>query len=157
MGDKPNFLHSKGPESVFFYGTFEHSVDERGRVAIPARYRHAFVDGGVLRSGPEGCVEMYTQTGFEQEIQRRLGTEDDTRRVRGRRTRRGFLHGAFTVDLDRQGRVLIPQPLRQEGALDGRAVVVGCGEYLELWSPERWQQELARVEAEGGEPEGAPA
>jgi transcriptional regulator MraZ len=138
---------------VYFYGTFEHSVDERGRVAIPARYRSAFVDGGVLRIGPEGCVEMYTQETFDEETQRRLGAEDSNsnRRVEGRRIRRGFLHGAYTVELDRQGRVLVPQPLRQEGALDGRTVVVGCGDYLELWSPERWEQELARVAAEDEE------
>ncbi len=135
---------------MYFFGTFEHSIDERGRVAIPARYRHAFVDGGVLRMGPDGCVEMYTQETFEEEVRRRLGAEDTTsnRSAEGRRARRGFLPGAYTVELDRQGRVLVPQPFRQEAALDGRAVVVGCGDYLEIWPPERWDQERARVEAE---------
>jgi MraZ protein len=137
---------------VYFFGTFEHSVDERGRVAIPARYRHAFADGGVLRMGPEGCVEMYTQETFEEEVQRRLGSEDgnSNRSSEGRRVRRGFLPGAFTVELDRQGRVLLPQPFRQQASLDGRAVVVGCGDYLEIWAPERWEQELQRVGASDG-------
>ncbi|MDA0366540.1 MAG: cell division/cell wall cluster transcriptional repressor MraZ [Chloroflexi bacterium] len=135
---------------MYFFGTFEHSVDERGRVAIPARYRHAFVDGGVLRAGPDGCVELYTQNGFEQEVQRRLGSEESqsNRRREGRRVRRGFLHGAYTVDLDRQGRVLLPPPLRLDGAADGRAVVVGCGDYVEIWSPDAWSRELERVAAE---------
>ena len=44
---------------MFFFGTFEHSLDERGRIAIPARYRSAFADGGILRRGPEGCAELY--------------------------------------------------------------------------------------------------
>ena len=138
---------------MYFFGTFEHSVDERGRVAIPARYRHAFVDGGVLRAGPDGCVELYTQDGFEQEVQRRLGSEEgqSNRRIGGRRVRRGFLHGAYTVDLDRQGRILLPPPLRQDGALDGRAVVVGCGDYVEIWSPDAWAVELERVAAEDAE------
>ncbi len=138
---------------MYFFGTFEHSVDERGRVAIPARYRSAFVDGGVLRIGPEGCVEMYTQQTFEEEVERRLGTEDtnSNRRAQGRRARRGFLPGAYGVELDRQGRVLVPQQLRTESQLDGRAVVVGCGDYLEIWTPKGWAQELERLEAEQDE------
>jgi MraZ protein len=138
---------------VFFYGTFEHSVDERGRVAIPARYRHAFVDGGVLREGPEGCVELYTQQGFDEEVQRRLGSEASNRRAAGRRIRRGFMPGAYTVELDRQGRVLVPPQLRQAGGLDGRIMVVGCGDYIELWHPDRWQAELTRLEAAGEDDE----
>jgi MraZ protein len=130
---------------VFFYGTFEHSVDERGRVAIPARYRHAFVDGGVLRAGPDGAVEMYTQGSFDEEAKRRLESEDGNRRRSGRRTRRGFLHGAYKVDLDGQGRVLIPPQLREQSSLDGRVEIVGCGDYLEIWNPERWREELERI------------
>lgn len=134
---------------MYFFGTFEHSIDERGRLAIPARYRRAFVDGGVLRDGPEGCIELYTEAAFNDEIQRRLGTEAGNRRLSGRRIRRSFMHNAFSVELDRQGRVLIPQQLRDEGEDESRMVIVGCGDYLELWRPEAWNAELERVRAEG--------
>ena len=50
-----------------------------------------------------------------------------------------ILPGAFMVELDRQGRVLLPAPLREAAELEGRAIVVGCGDYVELWSPERWE------------------
>lgn len=134
---------------MYFFGTFEHSIDERGRLAIPARYRRAFVDGGVLRDGPEGCIELYTEAAFNEEIQRRLGSEAGNRRISGRRIRRSFMHNAFSVELDRQGRVLIPQQLRDESDEESRMVIVGCGDYLELWRPEAWNAELERVRAEG--------
>ena len=130
---------------MFFFGTFEHSLDERGRIAIPARYRRAFVDGGVLRRGPEGCVEMYTQESFDEEVRRRLGDEATTRAAIGRRVRRGFLPDAYGVELDKQGRILVPPQLRDETGLGGKVLVIGCGDYLELWHPERWAEERARA------------
>ncbi len=140
---------------VYFFGTFEHSIDERGRLAIPARYRRAFVDGGVLRDGPEGCIELYTEEAFNEEIQRRLGSASGNRSLSSRRTRRSFMHNAFSVELDRQGRVLIPQQLRDdETAAETRMVIVGCGDYLELWTPDAWARELDEVgedDADGGD------
>ena len=136
---------------LYFFGSFEHAVDERGRVAVPARYRHALAGGGVLRGSADGCVELYTQEGFEAEVRTRLGDHASTRDLAGRRERRGFLPGAFMVELDRQGRVLLPAPLREAAELEGRAIVVGCGDYVELWSPDRWELEAgASTMADGG-------
>lgn len=138
---------------MYFFGSFDHAVDDRGRVAVPARYRHAFAEGGVLRVSADGCVELYTQRGFEDEVQTRLGEHVSTRDLEGRRMRRGFLPGAFTVELDRQGRVLLPAAMRAAASLDSRAVVIGCGDYVELWSPERWEREsgaAAMADAGGG-------
>ncbi len=130
-------------DSVYFFGSFDHAVDDRGRVAVPARYRHAFAGGGVLRASGDGCVELYTQEGFEEEVRSRLGAHVSTRDIGGRRVRRGFLPGAFTVELDGQGRVLLPAGMREAAAMESRAVVIGCGDYVELWSPERWEREQA--------------
>ena len=131
---------------MIFSGTFEHTLDERGRIAIPARYRTAFVDGGVLRRGPEDCIEMYTQETFEAEVQRRLGAEVGNRSTGARLTRREFLADTYTFEIDRQGRVLIPLQLRDEPAEGaGHIVVIGCGDYLELWQPDRWAEERARI------------
>jgi MraZ protein len=133
---------------MFFFGTFEHAIDERGRVAIPARYRRAFVDGGVLRLGPEGAVEMYTQQTFDDEVQRRLGSADGNRSAEARRIRRGFLSDAYGVEVDKQGRILVPPQLRQEAGLSGRLLIIGCGDYLELWHPDRWAGERRRLQLE---------
>ncbi len=138
-----------------FYGSYEHSLDERGRVAIPARYRRAFVTGAVLRASPDGCIEMYTMDGFEAEVELRLGERRSTRRLDGRRIRRGFLPDAFEVELDRQGRVLLPPPLRTQSDMSERAVIIGCGDYIEIWDPDRWTVEQTVVQAEHSELEAA--
>ena len=139
---------------MFFFGTFEHSIDERGRVAIPARYRRAFVDGGVIRPGPDGALEIYTQETFDSEAKLRLESEDGNRRRSARRTRRGFMHDAYSVELDKQGRVLVQQVLRDAIELEGKCFLVGCGDYIEVWEPSRWEAELAAVAADEQEDEG---
>jgi MraZ protein len=136
---------------VYFYGTYEHAIDERGRIAIPSGYRDQFADGGVVRVNADGCIELYTQQGFEEEAHRRLSAEESTRALSARRTRRGFLAGAYPVDLDKQGRILLPQAVRSMARLNGRASFVGCGDYMEIWERESWsleQQALRAAEAE---------
>ena len=140
-----------------FYGTYEHSIDDRGRISVPARYRHTLADGAVLRAGPDGCIELYTAEGFDAEVQLLLGEQRSTREVSGRRIRRTFLPGAFDVELDRQGRVLVPQALRGEAGLTDAAVIVGCGDYIEFWNPERWASELAAAQADQSEQSAAAA
>lgn len=132
---------------VYFYGTYEHAIDERGRIAVPAGYRQEFIDGGVVRVNQEGCVELYTREGFEEEAERRISAEESTRSLSARRTRRSFLAGAFPVDLDRQGRILLPQAIRTTAGLNGRAAIVGCGDYMEIWERESWNEEQAALAA----------
>jgi len=131
-----------------FYGNYEHAIDERGRIAIPAVYRDYFADGGIVRVAAEGCVELYTKSGFETEAQRRLTNEESTRFLSARRTRRSFLAGAFPVDLDKQGRILLPQTVRSGANLNGRAAILGLGDYMEIWEREGWAREQAELAAE---------
>ena len=120
-----------------FYGNYEHSLDARGRVAIPAVYRRELQDGGVLRPADDGCVELYTHEGFRLETARRLG-ESGTRERDDRDRRRDFFPDAFSFDLDQQGRIVISQEMREYGTLDGSVKLIGLGDYVELWNPERW-------------------
>lgn len=147
MGQLPSPV-AQGRTSVYFYGTFEHAMDDRGRIAVPAVYRRAFTEGGVVRPSAEGCVELYAPEAFQAEVERRLsGADQSTRTQAARRTRRGFLAEAFPVELDRQGRILLPPPVRAAAAIDGRAVIVGCGDYIEVWDAARWLQEQAAIAA----------
>ena len=136
-----------------FYGNYEHSLDGRGRVAVPAVYRRELHDGGVLRPADDGCLELYTPEGFEQETRRRLG-ETGTGRRGDRRRRRGFFPAAFPVELDQQGRIVIPQEMREDADLDGRVALIGLGDYIEIWDPARWDAE--RQAAGDAEEEDAP-
>ena len=131
-----------------FYGTYEHTMDERGRLAVPANFRHAFVSGGLLRPTPEGCVELYDTAAFEAEAAKRLsGADDSTRTLEARRTRRAFLAGVQPIQLDAQGRIQITPAVRAAANLDGRAVILGCGDYIEIWDETRWAVEQAAIDA----------
>lgn len=131
--------------AITFRGTYEHVMDDRGRVAIPARYRDAFRDGAVLVQSPEGCVEIYTVEGYENVSQ--FVVSEPAHRERGRRLRRGFFARSWDGELDRQGRILIPAPLRQAADLAGPVIISGRRECLEVWQPARWQQEMERISA----------
>ncbi len=123
-----------------FRGTYEHTVDDRGRLALPARYRNEFAEGVVLTVGPEDCIEVYTPTGFA-EMSDLVAAEPATT-PDGRRSRRRFDSQSWDTELDRQGRVLIPAKFREAAGLQGPVIIAGRRECLEIWSPEGWRREL---------------
>ena len=133
-----------------FRGIYEYVIDDRGRVAIPARYRDLFSPGIVLAQGPDGCVEVYTIEDYERVSEFVLS--EPANQHRGRRLRRGFFSLSWDGELDRQGRILIPVPLRQWADLNGPVVVTGRRDCLEIWNADRWQSEKVAIEQEfGGE------
>jgi MraZ protein len=83
----------------------------------------------------DGCVEVYTAEGFEEMTQDVAVASRTT--LEGRQSRRQFYGHAFDAELDRQGRILVPQALRQQAGLDGPVVIMGCLECMEIWNPER--------------------
>lgn len=135
--------------NVDFTGEFDHRIDDRGRLAIPAAYRGLFEFGGYLLPGPDGQIELYTRDGYAEE--KRVRTVSDRLRPEARRLARSFFGRARRVELDRQGRIVIPAPLRQERGLDGPATVVGMGDYLEIWNTDAWQTEQAEIDKEYAE------
>ena len=65
------------------------------------------------------------------------------------------MHDAYSLELDRQGRVLVPQMLRESASIEGRVALVGCGDYIEIWDPARWSRELSAVAEDDQDDEGA--
>src|SRR5713226_8550430 len=115
---------------VRFWGEFEHTVDGRGRLAVPARYRDEFVRGGMLTIAADGCAELYTEDDFH-DMSKDVAAQPRTTRE-GRHSRRDFYGQSFPVDLDRQGRILMPAKVRQQAALEGPVVLIGTLECLEI-------------------------
>lgn len=129
----------------YFLGRYDYAMDDRGRVPIPPRYRELFARGAVLSQGsPDPCLRLYPAESFEQQAGL-YASEPPTRRA-GRITRHAFFSRSFSVDLDRQGRILIPAALRAYAGLEGNVVVAGAGEWLEVWNPERFEAEMAVVD-----------
>lgn len=126
------------------WGNFDLVLDDRGRLAVPARYRHLFERGGRLVLGADGQVELWTTEGYSAASL--AYTEQPITTLEGRRLRRQRYGWAWEVELDRQGRVLIPPKLRQKGDLDGAVVVWGRGDCLEIWNRQRWEEQEAQME-----------
>ena len=131
----------------YLLGRYEYAMDDRGRVPVPPRYRDVFIRGAVLSQGsPDRCLRLYSAESFEQEAA--LYTSEPAIRRAGRITRHAFFTRSFPVELDRQGRILIPASLREYAGLEGNVVVVGSGEWLEIWNPEHFEAEMAVVDDE---------
>ena len=135
----------------YFLGRYDYAMDERGRVPVPPRYRNLLAKGAVLNRGPDSCLRLFTTESFDQQAE--LYTQQPSIERAGRMTRHGFFANSYPVELDRQGRILIPGPLRAHAELEGSVVVAGAGEWLEIWNPEQFSAEMARVSAaESAEP-----
>ena len=127
-----------------FTGEYEHRLDDRGRLAIPSPYRGLFEHGGFLLPGPDGQIELYTPEAYAAEKQVR--TVDEKLSASARRLARSFFGRVRRVETDRQGRILIPPQMRQERNLNGETVIIGMGDYLEIWNSEAWHNEQAEID-----------
>ena len=125
----------------FFLGKYEYAMDARGRVPVPPRYRDLFARGAVLSQGPDSCLRLFTTDSFDE--QAGLYTAEPATERTGRTTRRSFFAQSFSVELDRQGRILIPAPLRTYAGLESNVIVAGTGEWLEIWDPQRFDTEMS--------------
>lgn len=115
-------------------------MDERGRVPVPPRYRESFLKGAVLNQGPDACLRLFTEESFQQQAE--LYTSEPANQRDARVNRHSFFANSFSVEPDKQGRILIPAKARDHAGLDGAVVVSGAGEWLEIWNPERFEEEM---------------
>jgi MraZ protein len=127
-----------------FLGQYHHNLDEKGRLTIPARFRDALAEGAYLTQGFDRNLRLLTQADFEvmaEKVNHLSMTNPDIRQLR-----RLIFANASEVQLDRIGRTLIPQFLRDFAGLDSEAVVVGVGEAIEIWSPEAWAEQEGMIQ-----------
>ena len=119
-----------------FMSQYNHTIDAKGRVFIPAKYRDALGERFVVTKGLDGCLFLYPNEQWEQfaeKLKALPGTKE------ARQLQRFFLAGAAEMEIDGQGRILIPAKLREHAALGKQAVFVGMIGRVELWSEERWE------------------
>ena len=130
-----------------FRGIYEHSLDSKDRLTVPSRFRAALSDGVVLSKGFDPCVWLHTPEGYE-DLAARFLTPHSPFGSEARRMRRRFHGGSFDEKLDAAGRIRVPKPLLEHAGLDGACVVVGTGEYLEIWNAEAWAKQEDELDAE---------
>src|SRR5205085_12565847 len=126
-------------------GEYEHTIDDKNRLTLPAKFRHRYAEGIVVTRGMDGCLFAYTPEDWERVVQDSLGTLN-TLSQRGRRMQRFFFSGAAEAELDKQGRVGLPPALLEHAKLGRDVVVAGVYDHLEIWDRAAWRRELAEVE-----------
>jgi MraZ protein len=128
-----------------FLGEFQHSLDTKGRVILPARYRDQLAEGAYVTKGRGGCLSVFTPEDFEDVASQ--VREQSKRGAKELNAARVFFSGAQEVRPDKQGRVALPQNLREYAGLTREVVVAGVFSRIEIWDRDRWL-ELDRVGAQ---------
>ena len=119
-----------------FKGEYNHTIDPKGRLIIPSRFRELLGEEFVITKGLDGCLSIYPQKeweSFEEKLRALPLTNKNARTLT-----RFFVAGACTCELDKQGRILVPQTLREFAGLDKDVVLAGNLNRIEVWSKEAW-------------------
>lgn len=125
-----------------FLGTFEHNIDPKGRLFIPAKFRVGdSKDGGkfILTQGLEHCLYLYTPEIFHSHIASRLTSLPVKNKMDARAFKRMLLAGAQEIELDDLGRLLVPRGMMGKAGLKKEVSILGVGERIELWATSKWK------------------
>ena len=128
-----------------FLGQFQHNLDDKGRLMIPARYRDLLAAGSYITQGFDKCLMVMTDAYFNEVYERinSMNMADSTARM----LRRLILSNAYPVEVDKVGRILVPQNLRAFlGIENGELTVAGQGEYFEVWTPADWKMQMDNLQ-----------
>lgn len=127
----------EGSENYLLIGEYEHSIDAKGRIIMPAKLRNDMGEKFIVTKGLDGCLFAFSQNewlNFETKL-KTLPLSDKN----ARNFVRFFLSGATECEIDKQGRFLIPNNLRVAANLEKEAVIIGVGTRLEIWDKQTWQ------------------
>ena len=119
-----------------FMGEYNHTVDAKGRLIVPSKFREQLGDEFVVTKGLDGCLFVYENTEWkilEEKLKNLPLTNANARKIT-----RFFLAGATLCEVDKQGRILLPAVLREFAKIEKDAVMVGVGNRIEIWSKESW-------------------
>ncbi|MFD2749364.1 MULTISPECIES: division/cell wall cluster transcriptional repressor MraZ [Virgibacillus] len=120
-----------------FMGEFQHNIDTKGRIIVPAKFREGLGDNFVVTRGLDKCLFAYPMDewkALEEKLKKLPLTKKDARAFT-----RFFFSGAVECEVDKQGRINIPQPLRSYAALSKECVVIGVSNRIEFWASENWE------------------
>lgn len=124
-----------------FFGQYRHTIDQKGRLTVPARFRELLNEGAIITQGFDRNLMVLTEAGFNamtSQVYSNSSITDPT----ARDLKRLLFSSADQVTPDGNGRILIPSFLREQNNLNGEAVLVGVGDFFEIWTPEEWDQRM---------------
>jgi MraZ protein len=126
-------------------GEFDHTIDEKNRLTLPAKFRQAFAGGLVVTRGMDGCLYVFPRDEWEASVEARLA-ELDPLSKEGRLMQRYFYSGAAEADPDKQGRVMVPSALAEHAGLGRDVVIAGVRDHLEIWDRAKWREHVREIE-----------
>jgi MraZ protein len=130
---------------VLFTGEFPRSIDDKGRLIVPSRLRDLITDDKVvLTQGVEPCIAFWPEEQWSAQARELLAQPQSAAETR--RTVRQLAGKGHTDRIDKQGRITVPQHLRDRAGIDSEVVIVGMLNHAEIWSPERYAEEEAKQE-----------
>ncbi|MBI2515198.1 division/cell wall cluster transcriptional repressor MraZ [Candidatus Wolfebacteria bacterium] len=132
-----------------FIGEYSHNLDQKGRMAIPAKFREKMVGGAIVTRGLDHCLFVFTNKEWEALAQKLVSLP--LAQSNSRAFVRLMLAGAMDVELDKQGRILIPDYLRDYACLKKQVVVAGIYNRFEIWDSEAWKQYKNKTESQSDE------
>jgi MraZ protein len=127
-----------------FLGEFEHSVDTKGRVAVPAKFRSRLEGGMVITRGFERCLQVFPMDQWQVLSERVSNLPAGS--SESRQLRRLLFSSASDTELDKQGRILLPANLREYAGIGDAAVVAGMNTYFEIWSQDNWDAAMDELD-----------
>jgi MraZ protein len=128
-----------------FFGEYEHSIDDKSRLTLPAKFRDALADGVVLTRGLDDCLAVYARADWQKIVDERLAPLDPFSQ-QARKMMRFFFAAAADTELDKQGRVLVPPALVKHAKLGREVVVAGVHDHLEIWDRASWAAQVTMFE-----------
>ncbi len=132
-----------------FIGEYQHSIDPKGRVAVPAKFRSHLTKGAVVTKGLDGCLFLYTRTEWAKLADKLAALP--LARANTRAFARLMLAGAMDVDIDKQGRMLVPDYLRTFAGMKKEVVITGLYNRLEVWDKIAWEKYKQGTEGKSGD------
>ncbi|MFH1947237.1 MAG: division/cell wall cluster transcriptional repressor MraZ [Candidatus Magasanikbacteria bacterium] len=132
-----------------FIGEYSHNLDEKGRLAVPKKFRSDLSKGAVVTRGLDNCLFLYTKVEWKK-LADKLATLPFSQ-SKARAFSRLMLAGAMDVNVDKQGRIMLPEYLRISAGLKKNIVVAGLYNRLELWDQKNWEEYKTKSEKESGE------
>ncbi len=131
-----------------FIGQFDHAIDEKGRLAVPAKFRRQLIGGAILTKGLDGCLFLFPKVKW-QKMAENIG-QLPVSKSSGRLYARLMLAGAAEAEFDKQGRIILPAYLRTYAGLGRQAVTIGLYDRVEIWNKAKWSKMIGKVENEAG-------
>ena len=142
-------VFSRQKREIMFIGEYQHNLDNKGRLAVPAKFRQMLAKGAVVTKGLDNCLFLYPKVKWEEMAQKFANLP--VSQAKARAFARHMLAGAMPVEFDTQGRVTLPEYLRKFAQLKKEAIIAGLFDRLEIWDEGNWNKYKESTEKDSNE------